>query len=155
MRILIFSAAIAAAAVADVRAETTPYQPSAFSRAHYGYAQTETDANRVRVSFSGNAETSRETVETYLLFRAAELTLERGYDYFVVADHDVEANTQYAVAGPPVPPIVPARRYREITSYSAVSDIIMHRGIRPPNLTNAFDARTVHANLARRISRPN
>jgi hypothetical protein len=155
MRILMVAAAVAAAAVADARAETTPYQPSAVSRAHFGYAETQTDANRVRVSFSGNTETSRETVETYLLFRAAELTLQGGYDYFVVADHNVEANTQYAAAGPPVPPILPARRYREITSYNAVSDIIMHRGARPANVTNAFDARTVHANLAGRISRPN
>jgi hypothetical protein len=154
MRVLLLAAAVAGAVVVDARAETTLYQPSAISRAHHGYAETQIEANRLRVTFSGNTETSRETVETSLLFRSAELTLAHGYDYFVVADHNVEVHTQYAAAGPPVPPIVPARRYREITSYSAVSDIIMHRGVRPPNAANAFDARTVHANLAWRISRP-
>lgn len=155
MRILMLAAAITAAAVANARAETTAYQPSALSRAHHGYAETTIEANRVRVSFSGNAETSRETVETYLLFRAAELTLQRGYDYFVVADHNVESRSEYAAAGPPVPPIAPPRRYRELTSYSAVSDVIMHRGPKPPGGADMYDARTVHANLAGRISRAN
>lgn len=154
MRILMLAAALAAAAVADARAETTRYQPSTPSR-HYGYAETQIDFNRVRVSFAGNAETSRETVETYLLFRAAELTLQRGCDYFVVADHSVETSSQYAASGPPVPPIMPPRRYREISSHTAVSDVIMHRGAPPPNAPNVFDARTVYANLAGRVSRPN
>jgi len=152
MRFLILAAAISAAAVASARAETTPYQPAA--RAHYGYAETQTDVNRIRVSFAGNSDTSRETVELYLLYRAAETTLQRGYDYFVVADHSVEARSEYAAAGPPLPPIAPPRRYREIASYTAVSDIVMHHGPRPANADNAFDARIVYANLAARISRP-
>ena len=153
MRTLLLAVAIGAAAVTAARAETTPYQPAV--RTHYGYAETQTDVNRVRVSFAGNSDTSRETVELYLLYRAAEVTLQRGYDYFVVADHSVEARTEYAASGPPLPPIAPARRYREISSCTAVSDIIMHRGARPPAAQNAFDARTVYANLAGRISRPN
>ena len=81
MRILMLTAALAAAVVADARAETTPYQPSSASRP-YGYAETQLDVNRVRVSVAGNGETSRETVETYLLYRAAELTLDRDYARF-------------------------------------------------------------------------
>lgn len=153
MRIIMLAAALAAAAVADARAETTLYQSSSASQP-YGYAETSLDVNRARVSFAGNGETSRETVETYLLYRAAELTLQRGFDYFTVVDHSVDTSSQYAAAGPPVPPILPARRYREISSYTAVSDIIMHRGAHPSGNANAFDARTVYANLAPRISRP-
>lgn len=153
MRIFLFAAAMSAVAIGEARAETTPYQPSAVTRAQHGYAETQIDAARFRVRFAGNGDTSRETVETYLLFRAAELTLARGYDYFVVADHSVEESTEFAAAGLPAPPIVAPRRYREITSYTAVSDIILHRGPRPENAA-AFDARAVHANLAGRISRP-
>lgn len=155
MRMLMLAAVIAAAAIPNARAETVAYQPSALSRAHYGYAETTIDANRVRVSFNGNAEMSRETVETYLLFRAAELTLQRGYDYFVVTDHNIESHSEYAAARPPLPPIEPPRRYRELTSYSAVSDVIMHRGAKPSSAASAYDVRTVHANLTWRISRPN
>lgn len=154
MRILIVAAALAAAAVADARAETTPYQPSVISRSQHGYSDTQLDANRVRISFAGNGDTSRETVEAYLLYRAAELTLQRGYDYFVIADHNVDSHTDYAASGPPAPPIVPVWRYREVTSYSAVSDVIMHHGAMPANAPNAFNARAVYANLAWRISRP-
>ena len=154
MRILMLAAALAAAAVADARAETTRYQPITSSH-HYGYAETQIDVNRVRVSFAGNGETSRETVETYLLYRAAELTLQRGFDYFIVAGHSVDTSSQYAASGPPVPPIMPPRRYREISSYTATSDVILHRGARPPGVENAFDARAVYANLAGRITRPN
>lgn len=153
MRILSLAAACAVAMAGAARAETTPYQPSAASRAHYGYSETQIDANRVRVSFAGNGETSRETVETYLLYRAAEVTLRRGYDYFSVVDHSVETSSEFAASGPPLPPIAPPRRYRQITSYTAVSDITLHRGAVPPN-ASAFDARAVIANLDRRISRP-
>jgi hypothetical protein len=152
MRLLMLAAAICAAAVVSAHAETTPYQTAA--RTHYGYSETQTDANRFRVSFAGNADTSRETVELYLLYRSAEITLQRGYDYFVVADHSVDARTEYAASGPPRPPIAPPRRYQEIASYTAVSDIIMHHGARPPYAENAFDARALYANLSGRISRP-
>ena len=41
-------------------------------------------ADRYIVRFHGNEFTSRERVETYLLYRAAELTLEQGFDGFTI-----------------------------------------------------------------------
>ena len=38
--------------------------------------------------FHGNSLTSRETVEAYLLYRAAELTIERGGDWFTILDRE-------------------------------------------------------------------
>lgn len=79
----------------------TPYQPaSASGSVRNGYSDEQIEENRFRVSFSGNSLTSRETVERYLLYRAAELTLQNGYDYFVLADRDTEKKTQtYATPG--------------------------------------------------------
>ncbi|MEO5865485.1 MAG: hypothetical protein ABIS14_02305, partial [Sphingomonas sp.] len=37
---------------------------------------------------------SRDTVEKYLLYRAAELTLQQGGDYFIMADRDTDKRTQ-------------------------------------------------------------
>ena len=37
--------------------------------------------------------TSRETVETYLLYRAAQLTVERGFDWFEMADRNTEKHS--------------------------------------------------------------
>src|SRR3546814_2874529 len=60
-------------------ASPTPYQPATgygFNRT--GFSEQRTESNRYMVSFSGNSLTSRETVERYLLFRAAELTVQQG-----------------------------------------------------------------------------
>jgi len=50
MRALI-AAAAALMAAANAIADPTPYQPSAASRSAFGHAETQVDANRVRVRF--------------------------------------------------------------------------------------------------------
>src|SRR3546814_2720956 len=62
-------------------ATPTPYQPlgTRGTGASGCYASQQIEQNRFRVSFSGNQLTSRERVENYLLFRAAELTVQNGY----------------------------------------------------------------------------
>lgn len=151
MRILLLAAIAAAFATAASAQTTTPYQPAAASRSHYGYAETQLEWNRVRVSFSGAPGADLDSVESALLYRAAETTLQRGYDFFVVVDHDVETTSEYAAAGPPLPPIAPPRRYREINRHEAVSEILMYRGVRPDGRANVYDARFVTANLAARV----
>jgi hypothetical protein len=49
-----------------------------------GYASTRVNTDTFSVMFQGNKYTPRDTAETYALYRAAELTLESGFDYFVV-----------------------------------------------------------------------
>lgn len=67
----------------------TPYQLRSADGEH-GYSDQALERDRVRVVFRGNFLTTRETVENYLLYRAAELTLQRGYRFFVPTLHDVE-----------------------------------------------------------------
>lgn len=152
-RSLLLVAALAATFTAAARAETaTIYQPIAFSKTSSGYSELPLDVNRVRVTFVGEAGTDRETVEANLLHRLAETTILRGFDYFVVTDHDVEAKTQTERKGPPLPPLAP-RRTKEVTRYSAVSEIVMYKGAKPADASNAYDARATQANLQWRISR--
>lgn len=62
----------------------TPYQPLNVNNAEAGgYRDTRLNADHWRVAFSGNSVTSRETVERYLLYRAAELTVSQGFDWFL------------------------------------------------------------------------
>ena len=73
----------------------TPYQPDiAGQRVSGGYSETRLADDRYRVSFAGNSLTSRDRVEGYLLYRAAELTAADSYDWFLIVDrhteHDVE-----------------------------------------------------------------
>ncbi len=70
----------------------TPYQPA---DQRYGYSQQQIETGRYQVSFSGNSLTDQKTVENYLLFRAAEITVESGNDYFVVAARDTKEDTTY------------------------------------------------------------
>ncbi|WP_234035675.1 CC0125/CC1285 family lipoprotein [Erythrobacter insulae] len=82
---------------------STPYQPlQSASRVSGGYSDIRIDAEHYRVSFAGNQLTSRERVESYLLFRAAELTLLKGYDYFVIEDREVEHQIERQIRRDPL-----------------------------------------------------
>lgn len=164
-------------------ATPTPYQPIGTGSERGGYSEARIETDRYRVSFSGNSMTSRETVETYLLFRAAELTLERGYDWFVMADRDTERRTRTYIDRPFSPGPWgfwgPRWRYygrgfgwrtwdpfwgdpfwdrdidvRTVDRYEAMAEIVMGRGPRPANDVRSFDARAVTENLRTRIVLP-
>lgn len=63
----------------------TPYQPMGLMG---GYSDSHLDSNTIRVSFYGNGYTSRETVENNLLYRSAEVTVQNGYNYFIIVGGD-------------------------------------------------------------------
>ena len=72
----------------------TPYQPATGSGSYRtGYWDERLDSNHFRVTFAGNTLTSRETVERYLLYRAAELTVQNGFDHFTLVNRDTETRT--------------------------------------------------------------
>lgn len=81
---LVCSVAFAAVAVSGC---ATPYQQSSFRG---GYSDVRIDSNTVMVSFRGNAFTGRQTAQSYLLYRSAQVTINDGYDYFVVENGDIE-----------------------------------------------------------------
>jgi hypothetical protein len=86
--------------VAGCATETTyrPAQGRGFYRT--GFSEQRIEPDRFIVSFGGNSVTERDTVERYLLFRAAELTLQQGYDYFVTAERDTDRQTRtYSTPG--------------------------------------------------------
>ncbi|HEY0625935.1 MAG TPA: hypothetical protein VGD10_04300 [Allosphingosinicella sp.] len=96
-------AVAAALAISVVGCSTpTPYQPEVRGqRVSGGYSEVQLAEDRFRVNFHGNTLTSRDRVEGYMLYRAAELTVQNGYDWFLIVDrhteHDVET---YARPGP-------------------------------------------------------
>jgi hypothetical protein len=73
----------------------TPYQPLAAGTAQSGgYSEIKLQDDRWRVMFKGNTVTSRATVETYLLYRAAQLTVSQGFDWFDTAQRQTDKNTE-------------------------------------------------------------
>ncbi|WP_339691734.1 hypothetical protein [uncultured Parasphingorhabdus sp.] len=83
-------------------ATATPYQPqSAGQRVAGGYSENRLADTKYRVRFAGNTLTSRDTVEGYLLYRAAELTVQNGYDWFRITDHTTETDRRTFVERSP------------------------------------------------------
>jgi hypothetical protein len=106
-RSAVFAAAAAAAvalAVGLVGCQTaTPYQPNLGGHASSGgYSEIRIEPERWRVTFSGNSLTSRETVEGYLLFRSAELTVQQGFDWFTMVDRQTNRDTHTYVEPDPL-----------------------------------------------------
>ena len=148
-------------------ATPTPYTPALDDR--YGYSEQKIETDRYRVQFSGNAMTDRETVEQYLLYRAAELTREQGFDHFIIARRDVDETSR--LIGSPVnagnPSLFyPHYRYfhprfgwygahdpfwndvrlTEVSKYEATAEIVLGRGTKPSR-PDAFQAADVIENL--------
>ena len=139
----------------------TPYQPVTDG---HGYAEQSLESDRFRVTFSGNSLTPRETVENYLLYRAAEITLERGYDHFIVVEQETERSTTYFTTFNSVgaPYSYYGRRFRHVgavgavttatarprDSYHAFANILLRSGERPADNPNAYDARELKAQLS-------
>jgi len=150
----------------------TPYVPAA-ETGGYGYAVQRLEDNRYRVSFAGNSLTDRATVENYLLYRAAELTLQQGKDYFVVVNRDVTADTTYHTTYDPMPFWYGPGRYwghpywgpgfgyspwergtnHAVTRYDAHAEIVLRSGRKPADDPRAFDARAVVNNLGPAVVR--
>lgn len=86
--------AATAALALSACATATPYGPAGYG-SRYGYSDQQVDADRHRISFSGNSVTSREQVEMALLLRAAEVTLESGGDWFSTVQRTTDRDVRY------------------------------------------------------------
>jgi hypothetical protein len=96
------AAALALAVGLTACATQTPYQPAMRGTAvSGGFSDVRVADNRFRVTFAGNTLTSRETVERYLLYRAAELTTQTGYDWFEIVDRQTDRDRRTIVQPDP------------------------------------------------------
>jgi len=147
----------------------TPYQPASKHTSAEGYTEQRLQDDRWRVTFSGNEVTSRQTVESYMLFRSAELTLANGYDWFETLDRSTEAQPTYywgpdgyyygagwygGDGGYWSPRWTYGNDWNAGTSYQVQASIIMHHGPKPPDHPHAFDAREIVAHVGPHVLRP-
>ncbi|HRD45625.1 MAG TPA: hypothetical protein PLF78_03985 [Caulobacter sp.] len=92
---------LVAATMLTACATATPYQPNVPGQSvSGGFSESRLETNRFRVSFAGNSLTSRETVERYLLYRAAEVTVGEGYDWFTLVERDTDRKARTYVDPP-------------------------------------------------------
>ena len=89
-----------ATAALSACATVTPYQPAVPGQhPSGGYSERALGDGRYEVTFRGNTLTARDRVEGYLLYRAAELTVRDGYDWFLIVDRLTEREA-YTYAEP-------------------------------------------------------
>jgi hypothetical protein len=161
----------------------TPYQQLASQTpgASGGFSEQQIDTDHWRVTFAGNDMTSRDTVERYLLYRAAELTLAHGNSWFAATDRQTDKRTETYVdpafggwGGYWGPRWGFYRRgfgwgpychwadpfcgpgpvdVTQTNAYRATAEIVMGRGPKPAD-RGAFDARSVIEHLGPTIQRP-
>jgi hypothetical protein len=143
-------------------ASPTPYRAAIDD---LGYRDQQIESNRYRVSFAGNSATPLDRVRDYALYRAAELTVANGDDYFKVASRSTDSRGG-AGGGPSVGVGIgggsgglgiglssifgggyPA-------GYTVSLDILTFRGDKPAADQDAYDAREVLRRLEPTIQAP-
>lgn len=160
--------AVVAALVAGCATKPTAYRASD-PQSRHGYAEEQLGPNRFRVRFSGNSQTEREVVEDYLLYRAAEVTLSKGFTHFVFVNQDTEAKTYYRDTfddwprtgfywhtwpwgyGSGFGASLSTSTSRPITSYTAYADVVLLSLGEAKSEPAAFDARDVLEAIGPRI----
>ncbi len=174
MRKSLLTILAATSLVAAACASQPAYRPSS-SYNGAGYSEQLIETNRYQVSFRGSTLTPRDDVETYLLLRAAELTLQTGFDYFVIVERDTESKSKlyrsgfgpgmsrygfgYSYFHPrsgwygAYDPFWDGPNYNEVTKYEATAEILMHKGTKPKDEVRAFDAQDVVRNVGPTVQR--
>lgn len=145
-------------------ARPTPYQ-SALEGAGHGFTEEALGQGQYRIGFNGNGVTTRKTVDLYLLYRAAELTQEKGFDYFIVGKREEYIDPQ-GLAGRQSQISIGRRqelligsgiraRFGEevVDQYGAEIEILMQKG-EAPNSANVFNAVEVIDSSEQAIIRP-
>jgi hypothetical protein len=156
----------------------TPYQAMApGTHVSGGFSDQKLDENHYRVQFKGNTDTPRQTVETYLLYRAAEITVAQGFDWFeAVQRHTDKQEDAWIESDPFYGPGYGWGYFRPYWSFygpwgwggwgpywsdvhttrqfEAMAEISLHHGPKPQDNPRAMDAREVLANVGPKVLRP-
>lgn len=160
MRAWICSAGFAALAFLSACATPTLYQPAAAPGAQ-GYSEMALEDRRYRVSFRSGGDTTLEASRDLALRRAADLTLEHGYEWFAVTGRISEPavggggprfslglggadfGSSSAIGGG----VGVGFGGRSQTGYVTTLEIVMGAGPKPES-PDAYDARSVSMSLA-------
>jgi hypothetical protein len=162
-----FAAAIGLALTLAACAAPAPYAPRRPGETT-GYTDRELAPGRYRVTFAGNSVTARDTVQDFLLLRAAEVTLAAGGTHFVFDDRDTRARTTYH-SNPPYygsgfgggfgggwgfrprwgyGPFGPPLMISQTTRYEASAEVVVLKPGQEQNEPRAVDAREIVNHLS-------
>ena len=83
--------------LATACATATPYQPLSYKG---GFSHTQIEKSVFEVRFAGNEKTSGARATDFALLRSAEVALDHGYNYFIIAERQAGASDQGDGNGP-------------------------------------------------------
>jgi len=156
----------------------TPYQPLQHgTHVSGGFSDQRLDDDHFRVMFKGNTVTSRATVESYLLYRSAQITVDHGYDWFETEGRHTHGEKEtwvdpygpgygwgyfrpyWRVYGPGYGwrgwgPWGPGYEISTVEKFEASTEITLHHGPKPAGDPRALDAREVMTNLGPKLQHP-
>lgn len=112
-----------------------------------GYSEREISSGHWQILYAANAYTTYETVQAYWLFRAAELTLAKGYDGFTIVS-DMQLSALGVRHG-----LIPAQNYINHDAFKPylMGDIELQKAPLDPHPPRSFDARVVKDLLGPRL----
>jgi hypothetical protein len=136
----------------------TPYQAASRSGGE-GFTTQQIESNRYRVAFQGNAVTPLQLVDDYLLYRAAETTVENGYDYFVLISQNHErmpassggfslglGGASFGRGGGGGGGIAIGSGGDD-SDYQSAAEVAAYKGAKPADVPNAYDAHEILSRL--------
>lgn len=158
MRMGFLAGCIALAFVAGCAAEPPYFGPLGPDHST-GYTDLKIDQNRYRVTYTGNSDTPRTTVENFLLLRAAQVTQQAGAAYFIFDTRDTKTQTSYISTFTGWPgwggrgwywhswPEDEQEETRPITRYEAYAEIVLLTEAQSKTEPRALNAQSVIEHL--------
>ena len=148
---------VAVIVVAILSACATPYGKYGIAG---GYTDSRIDENTFSISVDTNGFTNQQTTSMHALYRAAELTVENGFDYFfIVRDANTPTSMAMAIPGSSTSNTTitasGSTAYARTTATSTPTTVVpmvfpnssivikSFKGTKPEGSTNAYDARAV------------
>lgn len=126
-----------------------------------GYSDQQIDQTHFRVTYQGNSQTTRDTVETFLLLRAAQVAAQAGYPSFMFDTRDTKAKTYYFTTFTGWPgwrgygwygwdgaPFDEESESRPVTRYEAYAEIVLLTADQAAKDPRALNAQSVIGHLS-------
>jgi hypothetical protein len=161
------SLAIATLLALSACASTPTYTPAA-TQGGAGYSETQIEANRYFVTYRAPSAADESLVHDYALLRAADITLERGREWFWVDRRSFDGQSRGGRSGPSIGVGVGGGRWSGgggtfgsvgvsvpfgsgggASVRSATLEVRLGEGAKPDD-PNAYDARAIATNLRAR-----
>jgi hypothetical protein len=132
--------------MAVLAACSTPYQSSGLTG---GFDEKELEPGIWRLSFGGNGYTTAETVQTYWLYRASQLAIEKGYDGFELLSNVqlVGTESEGIQLAASVPIFIPIYSGGISNKPILAADVRLLKRPFEPKPPKVFDAATLKASL--------